>query len=215
MREDRTEDAGSPSRVSASSPPVPIVARGAAARHVVLAVLGLSGLASLALEVVWFRILVLFIPATTYAFTTMLAAVLGGIAGGSWLAARLLRRDRDWLGLLTCVQGQRVSSSCSRSRCWDGPTAAAGARADRFRPASSPSCRRQCSWAWPSRSRCACGPGSAARRTGSTIAVWRAISARRTRSTSAGRSSAHCWEVSSCCRAWAAAPAWSSAQRCI
>ncbi len=61
-------------------------------------VLGLSGLASLALEVVWFRILVLFIPATTYAFTTMLAAVLGGIAAGSWLAARLLRRDRDWLG---------------------------------------------------------------------------------------------------------------------
>jgi spermidine synthase len=62
-----------------------------------------SGLASLALEVVWFRILVLFIPATTYAFTTMLAAVLGGIAAGSWIAARLLRRDRDWLAVLTRV----------------------------------------------------------------------------------------------------------------
>ncbi|BCS34444.1 hypothetical protein TBR22_A36710 [Luteitalea sp. TBR-22] len=61
----------------------------------------LSGLASLALEVIWFRMLVLILPATTYAFTTMLATVLGGIATGSAIASRLLGRDRDWVGTLS------------------------------------------------------------------------------------------------------------------
>ena len=69
-----------------------------------LLVFGLSGFASLALEVIWFRILVLFLPATTYAFTTMLATVLLGLAGGGWIAARLLRRDRDWMAWLTTIQ---------------------------------------------------------------------------------------------------------------
>lgn len=67
-------------------------------------VFALSGCAALALEVIWFRILVLFLPATTYAFTTMLATVLAGLAGGGWIAARLLRRDRDWLTWLTAIQ---------------------------------------------------------------------------------------------------------------
>jgi spermidine synthase len=59
---------------------------------IILPVFALSGFSSLALEVVWFRMLVLYYPATTYAFTAMLAMVLGGIAGGSFLAALLLRR---------------------------------------------------------------------------------------------------------------------------
>ena len=66
--------------------------------------LAMSGLASLILEVVWFRILVLFIPATTYAFTSMLGTVLAGIAVGGWIAAVLLRRDRPWLEVLSGVQ---------------------------------------------------------------------------------------------------------------
>lgn len=61
----------------------------------VLAVFALSGFAALALEVVWFRILVLFVPATTYAFTTMLATVLAGIAAGSALASGRVSRVRD------------------------------------------------------------------------------------------------------------------------
>jgi spermidine synthase len=68
----------------------------AAVRRLVLAYFGLSGLAALALEVVWFRVLVLFLPATTYAFTTMLATVLGGITVGSLIATPVLRRERDW-----------------------------------------------------------------------------------------------------------------------
>lgn len=60
----------------------------------------LSGAAAMALEVLWFRALLQFVPATTYAFTTMLAVVLVGLALGSLGASRLLRRDRDWLGWL-------------------------------------------------------------------------------------------------------------------
>lgn len=69
----------------------------------VLSFFALSGLASLALEVIWFRMLVLLLPATTYAFTTMLATVLGGISVGSAIAARMLRRDRDWVHTLALV----------------------------------------------------------------------------------------------------------------
>ncbi len=69
----------------------------------VLAFFALSGLASLALEVIWFRMLVLILPATTYAFTTMLATVLGGIAVGSACASRLLRRPRDLVRVLAIV----------------------------------------------------------------------------------------------------------------
>jgi spermidine synthase len=89
-----------------ASPAVPAGERSTTSRvrRAVLAVLAVSGLASLALEVIWFRILVLFVPATTYAFTIMLAAVLGGISAGSWLATPLLRRERDWIGLLARIQ---------------------------------------------------------------------------------------------------------------
>ena len=59
---------------------------------IILPVFALSGFSSLALEVVWFRTLVLYYPATTYAFTAMLAMVLAGIAAGSFLAALLMRR---------------------------------------------------------------------------------------------------------------------------
>ncbi len=70
----------------------------------VLAVFALAGFAGLALEVVWFRILVLFIPATTYAFTTMLAVVLLGIALGSAVASGRLRRSGDPVRALARVQ---------------------------------------------------------------------------------------------------------------
>ena len=71
--------------------------------RLVLLFFAISGLASLALEVIWFRMLVLILPATTYAFTTMLATVLGGISAGSAIATRLLRGDRDWVRVLALV----------------------------------------------------------------------------------------------------------------
>jgi spermidine synthase len=63
-----------------------------------------SGFAALALEIVWFRVLVIIVPATTYAFTTMLAAVLLGLAAGSALAAPLLRRSWNWAAVYGAVQ---------------------------------------------------------------------------------------------------------------
>ena len=50
-----------------------------------------SGVMSLALEIIWFRMLVIFLRPTAYAFTIMLACVLAGIALGSAIAAPLLR----------------------------------------------------------------------------------------------------------------------------
>jgi spermidine synthase len=59
---------------------------------------------SLALEIIWFRMLVLFLRPTAYAFTIMLACVLAGIAIGSLIAAPLLRVRRDWLTVLAIIQ---------------------------------------------------------------------------------------------------------------
>lgn len=73
--------------------------------HLILAVMAVSGVAALALEIVWFRILVQFLPATSYAFTTMLATVLGGIALGSALASRALVRPRAWSAILAYTLG--------------------------------------------------------------------------------------------------------------
>jgi spermidine synthase len=73
-------------------------------RRRLLAVFAVSGFASLALEVVWFRVLVLFLQVTTYAFTVMLAAFLSGIAAGAAVDARLFRKRRDWLLWLVAIE---------------------------------------------------------------------------------------------------------------
>jgi spermidine synthase len=75
-----------------------------AARSIVLAVFVLSGFASLALEVVWFRVLAIVVGPTSYAFTLMLAAVLAGIAIGSWLITPLMRLRLNWLLVLAGLQ---------------------------------------------------------------------------------------------------------------
>jgi len=72
--------------------------------YVVLAVFAVSGFASLALEVIWFRVLILFLGPTTYAFTLMLASVLAGIALGSALVAPVMRLRIDWLQALAVLQ---------------------------------------------------------------------------------------------------------------
>jgi spermidine synthase len=77
---------------------------GPAQRRVVLWTFVLSGMMSLALEIVWFRMLVTMLRPTAYAFTIMLAAVLAGIALGSAAATPLLRRALAWLPVLTVTQ---------------------------------------------------------------------------------------------------------------
>lgn len=69
-----------------------------------LVVFGLSGFAALALEVLWFRVLVYFVPATTYAFSTLLGAVLAGLAAGSFAATPLVVRPERILFRLALLQ---------------------------------------------------------------------------------------------------------------
>jgi spermidine synthase len=73
-----------------------------------LAAAALSGATLLALEVVWFRFLVLFVQGTSLAFAVMLAVVLlgigaGGLLASGWLAAR---EDADtWLPTVALAAG--------------------------------------------------------------------------------------------------------------
>jgi spermidine synthase len=73
-------------------------------QRAVLWTFAVSGFFSLAIEIVWFRMLVIFLRPTAYAFTIMLAAVLAGIAIGSAIATPLLRRRAPWLAILTVTQ---------------------------------------------------------------------------------------------------------------
>ena len=73
-------------------------------RQIVLWTFFISGVMSLALEIIWFRMLVVFLRPTAYAFTIMLACVLAGIALGSALAAPILRMRGRWLPVLAVIQ---------------------------------------------------------------------------------------------------------------
>ncbi|MBA2304126.1 MAG: fused MFS/spermidine synthase [Acidobacteria bacterium] len=77
---------------------------GGSARRVVLAVFALSGFTALALEVVWFRVNVLVLRPTVYAFAIMLATVLAGIALGSAAVAPWLKHKRNWLMTLALAE---------------------------------------------------------------------------------------------------------------
>jgi len=61
----------------------------------VLGAVALSGVASLALEVIWTRVLILIVGTSTYAFVTMLIVFLVGIALGSFLVRLMDARIRD------------------------------------------------------------------------------------------------------------------------
>ncbi|HUQ86291.1 MAG TPA: fused MFS/spermidine synthase [Vicinamibacterales bacterium] len=79
-------------------------------------VVAVSGFASLALEIVWFRLMLQFVVATTEAFTAMLTTVLGGIALGGMVAATILRSRRDHsmaLGITQALTGVVVVGSMS------------------------------------------------------------------------------------------------------
>lgn len=83
--------------------------------NIILWGIGVSGFCALGYEVLWTRILALFVGATVYGFTTMLAAFLTGIAAGSGtygIIPRLLkikdkgvRRSFLWFGIVQIVIG--------------------------------------------------------------------------------------------------------------
>jgi spermidine synthase len=77
-------------------------------RSFVIAAFTVSGFCALALEVFWTRLLAVVFVGTTYAFTTMLVAILCGIGAGSLAAAPIADRVRNpvlLLGLLQALIG--------------------------------------------------------------------------------------------------------------
>ena len=88
----------------AAAPASPDLGVDARQVRLVLAVFALSGFTSLALEVVWFRVLTLFLRPTVYGFALMLATILAGIAIGSWLVTPFLDRRARWLEILAALE---------------------------------------------------------------------------------------------------------------
>ena len=72
--------------------------------QLVLYAIGISGFCALAYEVLWTRIMVFFLGSTTYAFATMLAAFLFGIALGSMVFARWVDRIKQPVAIFGIVQ---------------------------------------------------------------------------------------------------------------
>ena len=72
--------------------------------HLVLWAIGISGFCALAYEVLWTRIMVFFLGSTTYAFATMLAAFLFGIALGSIVFARWVDRIKQPVAVFGILQ---------------------------------------------------------------------------------------------------------------
>jgi spermidine synthase len=74
-------------------------------RRLVLLTFAVSGFVSFALEIIWFRMLILLFRPTTYAFTVMLAMVLAGIAIGSGLSTPVTSRRRtNLVGVLAVLE---------------------------------------------------------------------------------------------------------------
>ncbi|MBM3212728.1 hypothetical protein FJZ33_10945, partial [Candidatus Poribacteria bacterium] len=72
--------------------------------RVAILVIGISGFCALAYEVLWARILTLFLGSTNYAFSTMLSAFLCGLALGSFILSRFIDKRKDLLTMLSLVQ---------------------------------------------------------------------------------------------------------------
>ena len=82
--------------------------------------LGASGFASLALQVIWTRLLVLILGPTTYAFSIVVSIFIVGIAGGAAIGARLAARTRDAAaGLAICLLAS-VGGSIAAASAVDG-----------------------------------------------------------------------------------------------
>ncbi len=94
---------------ASEAPPAIVVSEGT--RRVVLWVFAVSGFATIALEIVWFRVLVLYFDATNYAFAAILATVLAGIAGGSLVLTPLMRRRWPWQTILATLELALAGSS--------------------------------------------------------------------------------------------------------
>lgn len=89
----RTEGKAAPLDISrVTRPEIPLMAE---KHRISLLAIGLIGAFSLAYEILWTRVFLLFLGNTTYAFSLMLSAFLVGIAIGGALYARLVKPELD------------------------------------------------------------------------------------------------------------------------
>lgn len=93
-----------PEPVDEATPPAPAPAHGPSVRRAVLVGIGLSGFCGLAYEVLWSRMLNLFVHNNIYSFTAILATFLVGIALGSLAYSRFLAGVRDQVPLFAGLQ---------------------------------------------------------------------------------------------------------------
>jgi spermidine synthase len=107
LRVPRTPRESSKRSLRETSSPAPRVAALIAA---------VSGFSALVYEVAWTRLLALVIGPTTYAFATMAAAFIGGLAIGSAAGSRIARRTRrslSWLAVLLIAGGIAAVATAS------------------------------------------------------------------------------------------------------
>jgi len=89
------------SEATASDDPMPL---SSSTLRTILWVFALSGAISMAMEVVWFRVITMIVRPTVYSFAMMLATLLAGIAIGSYAIAPLLARRLSWIGVLALLE---------------------------------------------------------------------------------------------------------------
>ncbi len=90
---------------SVEAPAIAAPPTSALLRRLILLTFAVSGFVSFALEIIWFRMLIVLFRPTTYAFTVMLATVLAGIAVGSWLSTPVTSRRRaNLVGVLAVLE---------------------------------------------------------------------------------------------------------------
>jgi spermidine synthase len=85
------------------------------------AAVAISGFAALVYEVAWTRLLALVIGPTTYAFATMAAAFISGLALGSSAGTRLVRwttRPAVWLAMMLVVAAIAASAGAYITATW-------------------------------------------------------------------------------------------------
>ena len=102
QREPHEADAPIPSEPAPSSTTLPAALTGA--------VLVVSGFATLAYEIVWFRALAYLFGNSTYAFTTMLFVFLIGLGVGPLLFRAVVKRHNTELALALCQLGIAVTA---------------------------------------------------------------------------------------------------------
>lgn len=89
---------------AAAEPTDPAALYPANCRRAIVVTFALSGFTALGSEVVWSRMLLAYQGTSIYAFSSMLAVVLGGIGVGSLVGGKYLLRRRDPLHQLALVQ---------------------------------------------------------------------------------------------------------------